>query len=94
MLFTLSPGLLTLFLTLFVRAECRPLQDHWRLRDYSASTLALVCGRFGPAYPNIQPRVTRTLVRAFLDPARPLATHYGAEPFVPAAPSRPPLNPL
>ncbi len=34
--------------------------------------------RFGSAYRNLQPRITKTLVQAFLDPAKPLTTHYGA----------------
>eukprot|EP00240_Pyramimonas_obovata_P005207 CAMPEP_0118942302 /NCGR_PEP_ID=MMETSP1169-20130426/35919_1 /TAXON_ID=36882 /ORGANISM="Pyramimonas obovata, Strain CCMP722" /LENGTH=428 /DNA_ID=CAMNT_0006887303 /DNA_START=376 /DNA_END=1658 /DNA_ORIENTATION=+ len=72
----LMPSIITCMVAKRLSKEAT--EDHWRLRDYSASTLALVCGRFGAAYPNIQPRVTRTLVRAFLDPARPLATHYGA----------------
>jgi hypothetical protein len=34
--------------------------------------------RFGKAYTNLQPRITKTLINAFLDLSRPLTTHYGA----------------
>ena len=39
--------------------------------------MAAACQRFGGAYENLQPRVTRQLLRALLDPTRPLTTHYG-----------------
>ena len=55
-----------------------PLGDHCALRERAAETMALVCSKFGEQYPTIQPRITRTLVKALLDPAKPLATHYGA----------------
>ena len=35
-------------------------------------------GRWGESYATLQPRITKTLVHAFLDTAKPLATHYGA----------------
>lgn len=60
------------------RLSASPTEDHWSLRDAAASVLAFIVRRFGGAYPNIQPRITRTLLRAFLDPSRPLPTHYGA----------------
>lgn len=34
--------------------------------------------RFGHVYNNLQPRVTRTLLHAFLDPTKALPQHYGA----------------
>lgn len=34
-------------------------------------------GRFGKAYPDLQPRISRQLLKAFLDPAKSLGTHYG-----------------
>lgn len=34
--------------------------------------------RFGHVYHNLQPRVTRTLLHAFLDPTKTLPQHYGA----------------
>jgi len=55
-----------------------PLGDHCALRERAAETMALVCSKFGEQYPTIQPRITRTLVKALLDPAKPLATRYGA----------------
>ena len=47
------------------------------LRDDAANTVAFICAKFGAAYPSIQPRLTRTLLRALLD-TKPLSTHYGA----------------
>ena len=52
-------------------------EDHWSLRDDAANTVAFICAKFGAAYPSIQPRLTRTLLRALLD-TKPLSTHYGA----------------
>eukprot|EP00793_Prasinoderma_coloniale_P001147 PRCOL_00006138-RA len=52
--------------------------DHWQLREHAASLVALVCERFGGSYANLQPRITRTLVRALMDPKKPLTTHYGS----------------
>ena len=33
---------------------------------------------WGEAYTTLQPRITKTLVHAWLDSSKPLATHYGA----------------
>ncbi|KAJ8431681.1 hypothetical protein Cgig2_007503 [Carnegiea gigantea] len=38
----------------------------------------LTLHRFGHVYHNLQPRVTRTLLHAFLDPTKALPQHYGA----------------
>jgi transcription initiation factor TFIID subunit 6 len=53
-------------------------QDHWSTRNRAAKLLADICHKYGRAYHRLQPRVTTTLLRAFLDPARPLTTQYGA----------------
>ncbi|RUS13613.1 transcription initiation factor TFIID complex 60 kDa subunit [Endogone sp. FLAS-F59071] len=55
-----------------------PHDDHWSVRDNAAHLAANICHRYGPAYHTLQPRVTKTLLRAFLDPAKPFTTHYGA----------------
>eukprot|EP01050_Picozoa_sp_SAG11_P011040 SAG11_NODE_1143_length_5699_cov_9.955000_1_plen_562_part_00 len=55
-----------------------PVENHWKLRDYAASLVALACRKFGAAYTNLQPRITKTLLNAFVSPSRPLTTHYGA----------------
>ncbi|KAJ2460479.1 histone H4-like TAF Taf6, SAGA complex subunit, partial [Coemansia sp. RSA 2424] len=34
--------------------------------------------QFGQSYHTLQARIARTLLRAFLDPTKPLTTHYGA----------------
>jgi len=53
-------------------------EDHWALRDFAARIIARICARYGTAYATMQPRILRTLVHAFLDPQKPLTTHYGA----------------
>lgn len=53
-------------------------QNHWATRQRAASLIATICEQYGQAYHTLQPRVSKTLLRAFLDPARPLTTQYGA----------------
>lgn len=72
----LMPPILT---CLVGRHLCRlPTEDHWSLRDTSATLVAHICKQYGPLYQNLQPRITKTLAKALLDPKRPLTTHYGA----------------
>ncbi|KAJ1548778.1 Transcription initiation factor TFIID subunit 6, partial [Cladochytrium tenue] len=52
--------------------------DHHALRSFAAQLLVHVCRVHGPAYPSVQPRATRTLLKALLDPDRSLATRFGA----------------
>lgn len=56
----------------------RSSDNHWELRNFAANILASICKRFGHVYHNLQPRVTRTLLHAFLDPTKALPQHYGA----------------
>ncbi|KAJ1963910.1 histone H4-like TAF Taf6, SAGA complex subunit [Dipsacomyces acuminosporus] len=53
-------------------------EDHWSLRDGAAEQIAEICQQFGKSYHTLQTRIARTLLRAFLDPTKPLTTHYGA----------------
>ncbi|KAF9904163.1 hypothetical protein BX616_001384 [Lobosporangium transversale] len=53
-------------------------EDHWSLRSTATDIIILICNKYGNSYHTLQPRVTRTLLRAFLDPEKPLTTHYGA----------------
>ncbi|RXH90059.1 hypothetical protein DVH24_032416 [Malus domestica] len=52
--------------------------NHWELRDFTATLVASICKRFGHVYNTLQSRLTKTLVNAFLDPKRTLTQHYGA----------------
>mmetsp|Transcript_18100 Transcript_18100/g.20150 ORF Transcript_18100/g.20150 Transcript_18100/m.20150 type:complete len:447 (+) Transcript_18100:53-1393(+) len=55
-----------------------PNEDHWSLRDYAAKLSAFICQRWGKVYNDLQPRITKTLILALLEPKKPLTTHYGA----------------
>ncbi|KAJ3033998.1 hypothetical protein HK097_004652, partial [Rhizophlyctis rosea] len=54
------------------------VDDHHSLRRYAANLIAYICTTYSAAYPSLQPRVTKTLLKAFLDSTKGLATHYGA----------------
>ncbi|GAB0495363.1 hypothetical protein MMPV_006663 [Pyropia vietnamensis] len=56
----------------------RSREDHWALRDYAAGVVGVVVSAYAGRYTSLQPRITKTLVNAVLDPSRPLTTHYGA----------------
>jgi transcription initiation factor TFIID subunit 6 len=70
------PGIITCMVTR--RLGVSPLEPHWTLRANAAQLCARICARYGRQYHTLQPRVARTLLRAFLDPAKPLTTQYGA----------------
>ena len=72
----LMPTLITCMVAKRLSAD--PNEDHWTLRRYSAEVMSGICARFGRDYPTIQPRITRTLLRAMLDPTKPFPTHFGA----------------
>lgn len=52
--------------------------NHFAVRDYAASLLEHVCQKFSKSYTTLKPRVTRTLLKAFLDSNKPIGTIYGA----------------
>ncbi|KAK1416648.1 hypothetical protein QVD17_25763 [Tagetes erecta] len=56
----------------------RIADNHWELRDFTAKLVATICKRFGHNYSSLQTRLTRTLLKAFLDRKRALTQHYGA----------------
>ncbi|KAH9620319.1 hypothetical protein KSS87_021716 [Heliosperma pusillum] len=72
----LMPSILTCLVA--KRLGNRLSDNHWELRNFTANLVATICRRFGHVYHNLQPRVTRTLLHAFLDPTKALPQHYGA----------------
>lgn len=72
----LMPPILTCLVA--KRLSESPQEDHWAARKTAAQLVTKICSKYGNAYQTLQPRVTRTLLRAFLDPLKALTTHYGA----------------
>ncbi|CAA6663660.1 unnamed protein product [Spirodela intermedia] len=72
----LMPSIITCLVA--KRLGHRLADDHWELRDFSATLVASICRRFGHVYHNLQTRVTKTLLNAFLDPTKAMTQHYGA----------------
>ncbi|KAJ3693230.1 hypothetical protein LUZ60_008710 [Juncus effusus] len=60
------------------RVGHRISDNHWALRDFAAKIVASICRRYGHVYHNLQSRLTKTLIHAFLDPSKSLTQHYGA----------------
>ncbi|XP_028768885.1 transcription initiation factor TFIID subunit 6 [Neltuma alba] len=72
----LMPSIMTCLVA--KRLGNRLSDNHWELRNFSANLVASICKGFGHVYHNLQPRVTKTLLHAFLDPKKSLPQHYGA----------------
>ncbi|KAK9673835.1 hypothetical protein RND81_12G192800 [Saponaria officinalis] len=72
----LMPSILTCLVA--KRLGSRFSDNHWELRNFTASLVATICRRFGHVFDTLQPRVTRTLLHAFLDPTKAFPQHYGA----------------
>ena len=71
----LMPSILTCLVG--KRLCANPTEDHWTLRNTAANIIATICQRFGSSYMNLKPRISKTLLHAFLDASKPLTTHYG-----------------
>ena len=54
------------------------LQKQLAIREFAAILLQHIVRQFGSLYTTMLPRITRTLLRALLDPLKPIGTHYGA----------------
>ncbi|KIV92732.1 hypothetical protein PV10_04003 [Exophiala mesophila] len=52
--------------------------EHFSLRDLAASLLGHLCGKYSKYSHNLKPRVARSCLKTFLDPKKPLGSHYGA----------------
>lgn len=83
----LMPCILTLLLAKRIGPPIKDLSDSQSqqafeaqitLRGFAAILLEHVIKVYGNSYSTLRPRVTRTLLRALLDPSKPTGTHYGA----------------
>ncbi|KAI8807572.1 hypothetical protein BJ742DRAFT_773029 [Cladochytrium replicatum] len=72
----LIPNIITCMVS--KRLSQTPQEDHWFLREYSAQIAAHACSRYGSMYHTLQPRVTKTLLKAVLEPLKGYGTIYGA----------------
>ncbi|KAK2811549.1 hypothetical protein FQN50_002172 [Emmonsiellopsis sp. PD_5] len=52
--------------------------DHFALRDLSASLISMIARKYSHSSHTLRPRLARTFLKNFLDPGKPLGTHYGA----------------
>eukprot|EP00045_Choanoeca_perplexa_P011995 m.129151 g.129151 ORF g.129151 m.129151 type:complete len:498 (-) comp15844_c0_seq4:1173-2666(-) len=53
-------------------------EDHWSLRQEAAALVVSLCVKFNDRYPDLQTRVIKTMLGAFLNVKKPLSTQYGA----------------
>jgi len=54
------------------------LLEHFSLRDLASSLLTHLCTKYAKFSHNLKPRLARSCLKTFLDPRKPLASHYGA----------------
>lgn len=52
--------------------------SQYTIRDFAASLLARICDKYNEIYQSLKPRAIRTLLKAFMDPTKPIGTLYGA----------------
>jgi len=54
------------------------LSEQFALRDLAASLLGMIAEKYSHASHTLKPRLARSCLKDFLDPAKPFGTHYGA----------------
>ncbi|ODQ68669.1 DUF1546-domain-containing protein [Nadsonia fulvescens var. elongata DSM 6958] len=75
----LMPSVLTLLLAkkIGTKSDIGSL-THFKVREFSASLLKSICDNYGETYHTLKPRVTRTLLKGFMDVTKPIGTLYGS----------------
>lgn len=53
-------------------------KQSFAIRDFAASLLNKICDTYSDTYYSLKPRVTRTLLKGFMDPNRSVPSWYGA----------------
>ena len=61
-----------------VNGNSTTLLAHYEVRDIAASILFTMCNKYGSSNQGLKSRVARICLKQFLDPNKPLGTHYGA----------------
>ncbi|KAK9454248.1 hypothetical protein V1511DRAFT_503193 [Dipodascopsis uninucleata] len=75
---SVMPPILTLLVGKRVGSTQATNDEHYKVRDFAASLLMEVCTKYGDTYHTLKPRVTRTLLKAFMDSSKSAGTKYGA----------------
>lgn len=52
--------------------------EHFEIRKTAASLLQQICRKYSASNQGLKTRIARSCLKAFLDPNKPLGTHYGA----------------
>jgi transcription initiation factor TFIID subunit 6 len=52
--------------------------EHFDIRDHAASLLQRICSKYSSSNQGLKSRIARICLKSFLDPNKPLGTHYGA----------------
>ncbi|KAF1962544.1 Arf-domain-containing protein [Byssothecium circinans] len=53
-------------------------QDHFQIREIAASLLQKICQKYSASNQNLKIRLSRICLKSFLEPYKPLGTHFGA----------------
>lgn len=72
------PCLLTPLLSKRVGVSGAPTTSSFAIRDFAASLLNKICDAYSESYYSLKPRVTRTLLKGFMDTNRSVASWYGS----------------
>lgn len=72
------PSVLTCLIGKNLGSGADARDEHFTLRDFSASLLSSIARRYGPTSSTLKPRIARSCLSAFLDKGKTFGTHYGA----------------
>ena len=75
---TLIPPILTCLTSPHLASPAQRPMEHYNLRALAGSLLIHLTKKYSHSSRTLKPRLARTCLKAFLDPNKPFAVHYGA----------------